>query len=96
MYRLHYKLLPESCTCILTSQIITTNSFILPAGPGENNIMPVSEIDDGTYSSSTIQCQKIITIVQGTVELYQMWQSWVEIEHYSFAYFDPITAFEAL
>ena len=25
-----------------------------------------------------------------------MWQSWVEIEHYSVAYFDRITAFEAL
>ena len=25
-----------------------------------------------------------------------MWQSWVEIEHYSIAYFDRIAAFEAL
>ena len=26
----------------------------------------------------------------------QLWQSWVEIEHYSVAYFDHITAFVAL
>ena len=26
----------------------------------------------------------------------QMWQSWVEIKHYSVAYFEHITAFEAL
>ena len=25
-----------------------------------------------------------------------MWQSWVEIEHYSVTYFDCVTAFEAL
>jgi len=25
-----------------------------------------------------------------------MWQSWVEIEHYSIAYFDHIAVFEAL
>ena len=25
-----------------------------------------------------------------------MWQSWVEIEHYSVAYFDRFTAFEVL
>ena len=25
-----------------------------------------------------------------------MWQSWVEIEHYSVAYFDHVTVFKAL
>ena len=32
----------------------------------------------------------------GTTYVINMWQSRVEIEHYSVAYFDRITAFEAL
>jgi len=28
--------------------------------------------------------------------LYYMWQSWIELEHYSIAYFNRITMFEAL
>ena len=28
--------------------------------------------------------------------IYNMWQSWVEIIHYSVAYFNRITTFEAL
>ena len=28
--------------------------------------------------------------------MYNMWQSWVEIEHYSIAHFDHITVFEVL
>ena len=33
---------------------------------------------------------------QASIVLYELWQSWVEIEHYSVAYFDCIAALEAL
>ena len=37
------------------------------------------------------------TVNKGKVyQALTMWQSWVEIEHYSVAYFDCITAFEVV
>ena len=40
---------------------------------------------------SNFECKIIPCTLQ-----YYMWQSWVEIEHYSVAYFQCVTAFEAL
>ena len=40
--------------------------------------------------SSDLQVQKVMIII------IHMWQSWVEIEHNSIAYFNCITAFEVM
>ena len=37
-----------------------------------------------------------ISKIVALVKKIRMWQSWVEIEHYSIAYFNRVTAFEVL
>ena len=52
-------------------------------------------IDDGAKPKGTPRGHSLQDAYTRKTYLY-MWQSWVEIEHYFVAYFDHITAFEAL
>ena len=51
--------------------------------------------DDSAFSSDYTQ-EAVQTEVENDIIITYMWLSWVEIKHYSVAYFNCVTAFKVL
>ena len=64
------------------------------------SLLPVPVLDHLQYAKTAVKLLRLaskMTLQQLCIYIYIcMWQSQVEIKHYSVAYFDRVTAFEVL